>query len=130
MYKKKLLFWSACNGMLFFGIGLITLGSVVPGLKQKYLLDEISSGTLFSILPFGILAGSLLFGPLCDRYGYKILMAFSCFLMFLGFEGIAYAPSLILLKVVFSYQGWEVVLLMEPAVRLFLISVKKIKGLI
>src|SRR6476659_9831497 len=99
MYKKKLLFWSACNGMLFFGIGLITLGSVVPGLKQKYLLDEISSGTLFSILPFGILAGSLLFGPLCDRYGYKILMAFSCFLMFLGFEGIAYAPSLILLKV-------------------------------
>ena len=99
MYKRRLVFWSACIGMLFFGMGLITLGSVVPGLKEKYQLDEISSGTLFSILPFGILVGSLLFGPFCDKYGYKILLALSCFWMFVGFEGIAYAPSHILLKV-------------------------------
>ena len=99
MYKKRLVFWSACIGMLFFGIGLITLGAVVPGLKEKFRLDEISSGTLFSILPFGILAGSLLFGPFCDKYGYKILLALSCFWMFVGFEGIAYSPSHILLKI-------------------------------
>ena len=99
MYKRRLVFWSACIGMLFFGICFITLGSVVAGIKEKYQLDEISSGTLFSILPFGILAGSLLFGPLCDRYGYKILLALSCFWMFVGFEGVAYAPSHILLKV-------------------------------
>ena len=85
--------------MLFFGIGLITLGSVVPGLKEKFHLDEISSGTLFSILPFGILVGSLLFGPFCDKYGYKTLLALACFLMFVGFEGIGYAPSHILLQV-------------------------------
>jgi len=85
--------------MLFFGICLITLGSVVHDLKEKYRLDDISSGTLFSILPFGILGGSLLFGPFCDKYGYKILLALSCFLMFAGFEGIAYAPSHLLLKV-------------------------------
>ena len=99
MYKKRLVFWSACIGMLFFGIGLITLGAVVPGLKEKYQLDEISSGTLFSILPFGILVGSLLFGTFCDKYGYKILLALSCFCMFVGFEGIAYAPSHSLLKI-------------------------------
>ncbi len=99
MYKKKLVFGVACIGMLFFGICLITLGSVVPGLKEKYQLDEISSGTLFSILPFGILIGSLLFGPSCDKYGYRILLALSCFCMFIGFEGIAYAPSHAILKV-------------------------------
>ncbi len=99
MYKKKTLFWSACLGMLFFGISLVTLGSVVPGLRERFSLDEISSGTLFSILPFGILAGSLLFGPFCDKYGYKILLALSCFSMFAGFEGIAYAPSYVLLRV-------------------------------
>ena len=99
MYKRKLVFWAACIGMLLFGISLITLGAVVPWLKEKYRLDEISSGTLFSILPFGILAGSLLFGPFCDKYGYKILLALSCFFMFMGFEGIAYAPSNSILKI-------------------------------
>jgi MFS transporter, FHS family, glucose/mannose:H+ symporter len=99
MHKRKLLFWAACFGMLFFGISLITLGSVVPGLKEKYHLDEISSGTLFSIMPFGILVGSLFFGPFCDKYGYKILLALSCFFMFAGFEGIAYAPSHAILKI-------------------------------
>jgi MFS family permease len=99
MYKKRLVFWAAFIGILLFGMGLITLGSVVPNLREKFHLDEISSGTLFSILPFGILVGSLLFGPFCDKYGYKILLSISCICMAAGFEGIAYAPSLSLLKI-------------------------------
>ncbi len=98
MINKKLIFSAACLGMLLFGIGLITLGSVATGLKEKYLLNDISSGTLFSILPIGILIGSLFFGPLCDRYGYKVFLVFSCLLMFAGFQGIAHSPTLILLK--------------------------------
>lgn len=98
MYNKKIIFASACLGMLFFGIGLITLGSVVPGLKMKYGLDDIAAGALFSILPFGILIGSLIFGPFCDRYGYKLLLFLSCIFLFAGFEGIAYAPSATVLK--------------------------------
>jgi MFS transporter, FHS family, glucose/mannose:H+ symporter len=96
--KSKLVFFSACLGMLLFGIGLITLGSVATGLQSRFHLDKIGSGTLFSILPFGILMGSLVFGPVCDRYGYKIFLLLSCVLMFIGFQGIAFAPSLILLK--------------------------------
>lgn len=99
MYNRTAVFWAACAGMLFFGISLITLGSVVPGLTQKFRLDEMAAGTLFSILPFGILAGSLLFGPLCDKYGYKALLVFSCCSMFIGFEGIAYAPTRVLLTI-------------------------------
>jgi MFS transporter, FHS family, glucose/mannose:H+ symporter len=99
MYKKRVVFWAACIGMLLFGICLITLGSVAADLREKLHLDEISSGALFSILPLGILTGSLLFGPIADKYGYRILLAISCVLMFAGFEGIAYAPSTGLLKI-------------------------------
>jgi len=108
MYKKNLVFAAACLGMLLFGIGLITLGSVAPDLKAKFQLDEISSGTLFFILPLGILTGSLLFGPVCDRFGYKLLLVLSCLLMFIGFEGIAWSPGLGLLKIciyVFGVSG-------------------------
>ena len=99
MYNKRLVFWSACIGILFFGMAITTLGSVVPQLKVKFDLDNIAAGTLFSILPFGILIGSLVFGPFCDRYGYRVLLALTCFSMFIGFEGIAYAPSHFILKI-------------------------------
>ena len=98
MYKKRVIYWAACTGMLLFGICLITLGSVAADLREKLGLDEISAGALFSILPLGILTGSLLFGPIADKYGYKILLAVCCIFMFVGFEGIAYAPSISLLK--------------------------------
>lgn len=99
MYSKKVVFWSACIGMLLFGIVLITLGSIVPDLKEKLNLDEIAAGTLFSILPFGILTGSMIFGPVIDRYGYRILMALSCILLSAGFEGTAFTTSEGLLKI-------------------------------
>lgn len=99
MYNKKLVFISACLGMLLFGISLITLGSIATSLKTKFDLGSIGSGTLFSILPIGILTGSLLFGPICDRYGYKLLLTVASLAMFAGFQGIAYANSLGLLKI-------------------------------
>jgi fucose permease len=105
MFNRKWVFWSACAGMLLFGIGLITLGSVVGDLKAKFNLDDISSGTLFSILPFGILMGSLLFGPICDKYGYKLLLSISCMLMFIGFEGIAFAPDPGVLQISIFFFG-------------------------
>lgn len=99
MESGKIIFICACLGMLLFGISLITLGSVAAALQQKFQLDAITSGTLFSILPIGILAGSLLFGPFSDRYGYKLILVLSCLFIFVGFQGIAHAPSLDLLKV-------------------------------
>lgn len=92
-------FVAACAGMFLFGVTLITLGSVATDLKSKFDLDAVEAGTLFSILPFGILTGSLIFGPVCDRYGYKLLLILACIAMFLGFEGIAFSNSLDLLKI-------------------------------
>ena len=72
MKKNIFVFMAACAGMFLFGITFITLGSVATDLKTKFSLDGIAAGTLFSILPLGILTGSLIFGPVCDRYGYKL----------------------------------------------------------
>jgi len=93
MYNRKVVFGAACTGMLFFGIAMITLGSIIPDLTIKLHLDEVSAGTFFSILPIGILAGSLAFCPIADRFGYRLLLAISSFLLFAGFEGIAFSPS-------------------------------------
>jgi len=106
IYNKKVVFWSCCLGLLLFGIALTTLGSIVPDLREKFQLDDIAAGTLFSILPFGILAGSLAFGPVADKYGFRILMTVSCILMAAGFEGIAFASSAGLLKVCIFIIGF------------------------
>lgn len=98
MYKRVFIFSAACVSIFIFGAGLTTLGSVAFILKERFNLNDIAAGTLFSILPSGILAGSLLFGPISDRYGYKLMLAISCICMFAGFEGIAFATSLTMLK--------------------------------
>ena len=92
-------------GMLLFGIELITLGSVASDLKLKFQLDDIASGTLFSILPLGILIGSVVFGPIADKFGYKWLLVSSCFGFFISFEGIATSQSLLWLKVSIFFVG-------------------------
>ncbi len=97
-HSNKIVFVAACSGMLLFGVTLITLGSVAPGVQAKFSLDALASGTLFSILPFGILFGSLLFGPFADRFGYKLILVLSCIMIFIGLQGIANASSLNVLK--------------------------------
>lgn len=92
-YNRQLVFWSTCLGMLLFGVGLIMLGSVLPDLRVRHSLDAMEAGALFSILPIGIIGGSLLFGPVCDRYGYRTLLAISALLMFAGFEGLAFTHT-------------------------------------
>ena len=98
MYKRNQVFIAACIGLLLFGIMLITLGSILPSLTEKFRLNEIGSGKLVSLLPIGIIAGSLVFGPVADRYGYKMMFIITTLLMIIAFEGLAFADSFILLQ--------------------------------
>jgi fucose permease len=98
-YRHRLVFAAACVGMLVFGIVLATLGAVLPSIIQRLGLDRTEAGSLLALMSLGILAGSLVFGPVVDRRGYKGMLAAAVVLIALGLEGIAFAPSIGLLAV-------------------------------
>ena len=106
MYKRKKVFIAACIGLLLFGIMLITLGSILPSLVAKFDLSEIASGKLVSLLPVGIIAGSLIFGPVADRYGYKLMFIITTLLMAGAFEGLAFADTFFVLQVSIFVLGF------------------------
>ena len=97
-YRNNLVFIGASMAMLLFGIVLISLGSVLPHLRDLFELSDLSTGSLLSILPFGLLIGSLVFGPIVDRYGYKILLVACVLLVFAGLEGIALTRNIMILR--------------------------------
>lgn len=94
MYRRRQVFAAACMGMLVFGIVLTALGSLLPSLMSRFGLANAAAGSLFPILTLGILAGSVVFGPIVDRNGYKALLALSIALIVAGLEGIALASSI------------------------------------
>jgi MFS family permease len=91
MYNRKLVFAAACLGMLLFGIVFLSLGSVNNMLAERFHLDDNGIGTLTALLPFGILAGSLIFGPIVDRFGYRWMLIVCALLVMAGLEGMALA---------------------------------------
>ncbi len=94
MYRRSLVFAAACLGMLMFGIVFTTLGSALPAIiEASQFINKAMAGSLMVFLSVGILAGSVVFGPIVDRYGYKNLFILCTALIGLGLEGIAYAPS-------------------------------------
>jgi fucose permease len=98
-YRHRLVFAAACVGMLLFGIVLTTLGAVLPSIIERLGIDRTEAGSLLALMSLGILAGSLVFGPVVDRRGYKGMLAAAVVLIALGLEGIAFGPSIALLAV-------------------------------
>ena len=77
---------------------MITLGAVLPSLIAKLNLSGLQTTSLVTFLPLGMLAGSLIFGPIVDRFGHKALLVPSCIIVLLGMEGLAFFESVPLLQ--------------------------------
>ncbi len=100
------MFIAACAGMFLFGVTMVSLGSILPEIITKYNLTEIAAGTLTSLLPAGILAGSILFGPITDRYGYKYLLISSTLFIIAALEGLAFTRNYFLLRLYIILIGF------------------------
>ena len=106
MTNRRVLFAIACMGMLAFGIVLTTLGAVLPSIIERFGIDKVAAGSLFLLMTFGILVGSLVFGPSVDRNGYKGMLLVATALIAIGLEGIAFAPSMGWLRVAIAVIGF------------------------
>jgi MFS family permease len=104
--QTRYIFFAACAGMFLFGVTMVSLGSILPEIITKYNLTEIAAGTLTSLLPAGILAGSILFGPITDRYGYKYLLIISTLFIIAALEGLAFTQNYFLLRLYIILIGF------------------------
>ena len=74
MTGHRAAFAAACLGMLLFGVTLTTLGECCRRLIARYGLDKADAGSLLALMSLGILAGSLVFGPVVNRFGYRLVL--------------------------------------------------------
>ncbi|MFA4925942.1 MAG: MFS transporter [Candidatus Aminicenantales bacterium] len=87
---KKLTVASSA-GIFIFGIVMAILGAILPQLSSLLQLDKARAGNLFFFMNLGMLAASIVFGPLVDRFGFKIFLALSSLLVSLSFVGLAFS---------------------------------------
>lgn len=65
---------SACSGMFVFGIVMAILGAMLPSLFAKMQFDKSEAGNLFLYMNMAMLVMSVIFGPVVDRFGFKIFL--------------------------------------------------------
>ncbi|MDR2858910.1 MAG: MFS transporter [Mediterranea sp.] len=106
MYNKTSVYIAACVGMAFFGVAFIVMGSVLPALTAKYGLDSIQASSLVTFLPIGVLLGSLVFGPIVDKFGYRLLLISSIIITLAGLEGLSFINNLNVLRLCILFIGF------------------------
>lgn len=105
-FNRSQVFAAACLGMLIFGIVMTVLGTLLPSLIERFAVETATAGTAITLLSVGILAGSIVFGPIVDRYGFKGLLLACTVLVLIGLEALAFAPSFDLLRVAVFFVGF------------------------
>lgn len=68
-------------GAFVFGVVMSSLGSLLPSLTVTLGLQKVDAGMLFLFMNFAMLLGSLVFGPICDRFGFRLLLVASALLI-------------------------------------------------
>ena len=84
-YSTSLVFMAACAGMSFFGITMLSLGPILGPLNA---LVE-GANALPSTMSIGIIIGTILFGPVVDKFGYKWLLILASICALGGVQGLA-----------------------------------------
>ena len=85
-YSVPTVFIAACAGMFFFGVAMLSLGPILGRLNGVVE----GANRLPSTMSLGIFLGTILFGPVVDRFGYKWLLIFSSVFALAGLQGLAH----------------------------------------
>jgi len=93
--RPRLLFVSACAGILVFGVVLAILGTVfgLPAMRSRLNVTLAQQGTILLVLYLGIFVGSLVVGPLIDHLGNKANLLASSLIVALAMVFFARAQS-------------------------------------
>jgi len=93
---------TAYLGCAFFGVTMLSLGVILPPL-QKLMPEALALPPIISV---GIITGTILFGPIMDKYGYKWLLAGATVFLLIGLMGMAYSMSINVLRVCIFLIGF------------------------
>ena len=93
--RARILFLSACAGILVFGIVFAVLGTVfgLPAMRARLQINLAKQGNLFLVLYFGIFCASLIVGPLIDHLGNRTNLLISSAIVAAAMLGFAEAHS-------------------------------------
>ena len=93
-YNTSSVFVAACAGMGFFGVTMLSLGPLLGRIGEL----GVNANALPSTLTIGIIVGTLLFGPIVDKFGYKGLTILSSVLALAGILGLNFFATNALLQ--------------------------------
>ena len=88
--NQNLVFIASCAGLAFFGVTMLALGPILSQLGE-------GANALPATLSIGIIIGTVVFGPIVDKFGYKWLLIFGAVMALLGIQGLANMTAMTLL---------------------------------
>ena len=99
---------SACAGMFVFGIVMAVLGAMLPSLFSKIQFNKSEAGNLFLYMNLAMLVMSVIFGPIVDRFGFKLFLIVCSLLVAASFFIFAYASTysiILIAAVILGFGG-------------------------
>lgn len=101
-YNTTAVYVAACAGIAFFGVTMLSLGPILGQLNE---MTGGAANALPSTMSIGIIIGTILFGPIVDKFGYKWLLIISSIFALAGIQGLAHLTTLPLMHASIACLG-------------------------
>jgi FHS family glucose/mannose:H+ symporter-like MFS transporter len=93
-------------GAFVFGIVMSSLGALLPALFGAIGFEKADAGRLFFVMNLGMLVSSLLFGPVCDRFGFRTTLLTSTLLIAASFSALSDSGSYVTVLLLLALLGF------------------------
>ena len=101
-YSTSKVFAAACAGMAFFGVTMLSLAPILGPLNESVQ----GANALPSTMSIGIILGTILFGPVVDKFGYKWLLIIASVMALAGIQGLAHFQDIAFLHTSIAMLGF------------------------